>query len=295
MVFRICSVLWLVAGLLILPAGAARVRRPNPPKLQDVTITGTLAIVKADEFSVVADAKGGGKTWAVFTDPNTTYHATGTALADFLHPRLIVQFAADLDESGFVQDKIGELTIVSATPDHVPGVFSGEGATANPASAKAAVKAKGKPAATEGPTGFGKSAKAKIVGKVASFKEGHLTVQAGKRKVEVDLTEEPLIHVDLTEGTYASAGDKVVVHGKEAKGQGMCEAQRVEITFSQPLTNPKKKFAKAKPESHHSHHAAKASEFDDDAADADAAKNDASKKDAPAKDETSGNAGPKSK
>jgi hypothetical protein len=296
MVLRICFVPWLVTGLLVLPAWGWRPYRPPQPKFQDVTVTGTLAAVKAGEFSVVADAKGGGKSWEVFTDPNTTYHATGTALADFLHPRLTVQFAADMDSSGFVQDKVGELTIVSATPDHVAGVFPGEGATANSSPAKAAGKAKGKAAAADGPTGFGNSAKAKVVGKVTAYKDGRLVVQAGKRKVEVDLTEEPLIHVDLAEGTFASAGDKVVVHGKQVKGeQGICEAQRVEITFSQPLTNPKKKLAKAKPATHHSHSLAKDDEFSDEAADMGAAKSDASKKDAPARDEKSGDADPKSK
>jgi hypothetical protein len=289
-----------MAGLLILPAWAARPYRPNQPKFQNVTITGTLTAVKSGEFSVIADAKGGGQKWHVFTDPSTTYHATGTALADFLRPRLTVQFAADMDKSGFVEDKVGELTIVSATPDHVPGVFSGEGATANPAPAKPAGKGKDK-AAPAGTTGFDDSKKAKIVGKLAAVKDGHLVVLAGKRKIEVDLTEEPLIHVDLVEGTFASAGDKVVIHGKEVKGeQGICEAQRMEITFSQPLTNPKKKAAKAKPESHHSHHPIKDDELDDEAAGLDAVKDDAgkkdaAKKDAPAKEEKSRDADPKSK
>ena len=40
----------------------------------------------------------------------------------------MVQFAADIDDSGTGKDKLGELTIVSPTPDHVPGVFKGEGA-----------------------------------------------------------------------------------------------------------------------------------------------------------------------
>jgi hypothetical protein len=238
--------------------------------LQNITVTGTLETVKAGEFSVVADAKGGSKTWVVFTDPNTTYHATGTALADFLRPKLIVQFAADVDDSGAGKDKVGELTIVSPTPDHVSGVFPGEGATANPAPAKPAGKGKGKAAAPAGPSGFDNSTKAKVVGKVTSYKENRLIVQAGKRKVEVDLTDEPLIHVDLAEGTFASAGDKVVVHGKEVKGQqGACEAERVEITFSQPLTNPKKKLAKVKAESHHSHSVAKVDELNDAAANED--------------------------
>ena len=204
----------------------------------------------------------------------------------------MVQFAANLDDSGFVQDKVGELTIISATPDHLPGVFSGEGAPRpirRPA--KAAGTAKGKPAAADGPTGFGKSAKAKIVGKVTSFKDGHLTVQTGKRKVEVDLTEEPLIHVNLTEGTYASAGDKVVVHGKEAKGQGICEAQHVEITFS-TVDQPEEKFAKARriaslPPRGQRHVRQRGRRR--------CGETDASEKDAPSKDPTSGNAGPKSK
>jgi hypothetical protein len=303
MVLRICTVFWLVTGLLILPVGAWWYpRRPQTPKLQNVTVTGTLVSVKAGEFSVVADAKGGGKTWLVFTDPNTTYHATGTALADFLRPKLMVQFAADIDDSGVGKDKIGELTIVSPTADHVPGVFKEEGATANPAPPKAA--GKGKDKAPAGPTGFGDSNKAKIVGKVASYKENGLIVLAGKHKVAVDLTEEPLIHVDVVEGTFASAGDKVVIHGKEVKGNpGACEAEHVEITFSQPLTNPKKKVAKAKAESHHSHHPVKDDEVNDDVFSDDAAKDDASKKDVSkhdaakkdaAKDDKSGNADPKS-
>ncbi len=285
MFLRICSVLWLVTGLLILPVWAARPRHPQMPKLQNVTVTGTLVTVKAGEFSVVADNKGGGKTWVVFTDPNTIYHATGIALADFLRPKLTVQFAANIDDSGAGKDKLGELTIVSPTADHVSGVFPGEGATANPAPANAAGKGKGKAAAPAGPSGFDNSSKAKVVGKVASCKENRLIVQAGKRKIEVDLTEEPLIHVNVVEGTFASAGDKVVVHGKEVKGNpGACEAERVEITFSQPLTNPKRKLTKVKAESHHSHSVAKVNELNEDVFQGDAAK-----------DEKSGKTDPKSK
>jgi hypothetical protein len=305
MVLRICSLLWLVAGLLILPAWAARPYRPNQPRLQNVTVTGTMGTVNAGGFSVVADAKGGGTTWVVFTDPNTTFHATGTALADFLRPRLTVQFAADLDDKGTGKDKVGELTIVSPTSAHVPGVFKGEGAAANVATPDAAApKAAGKGKDKAAPAGkgwFENFGKAKVVGKVVSYKENRLIVAAGKRKVEVDLTDEPLIHVDVAEGTFASAGDKVVVKGKEVKGQqGACEAESVEITFSQPLTSPKKKLAKAKPESHHSHHVAKDDELSDDAAGEDVAKKDASKeiaakKDAPAKDEKFGDADLKSK
>jgi len=266
MVLRICSVLWLVTAVLILPVEAWWYPRRLPtPKLQNVTVTGTLVTVKAGEFSVAADAKGGGKTWLVVTDPNTTYHATGTALADFLRPKLMVQFAADVDESGAGKDKLGELTIVSPTADHVSGVFQGEGATANPAPPKAAGEGKGKAAAAAGPTGFDNSSKAKVVGKVISCKENRLIVLAGKRKVELDLTEEPLIHVDVVEGTFASAGDKVVIHGKEVKGKdGACEAQHVEITFSHPLTNPKKKAALAKTESHHTHKSAQGDELNED-------------------------------
>ena len=291
MVLRICSVVAIVTGLLILPAWAAgRPRRPQPPKLQDVTVTGTFGKIGAGGFSMVADGKGGGKTWVVYTGPATTYHATGTAVADFLRAKLVVQFAADVDESGESKDKVGELTIVSPTPEHVFGVFQGEGAKANPATpppAKPAAK-KGKAAAPAGPSGFDNSTKAKVVGRVTSIKENHLVVSAGKRKIQVDLTEEPVIHVDVAEATFATSGDKVVVHGKDVKGKpGTCEAGRVEITFSQPLTNPKKKLALAKTETHHSHKSASGDELKDDAstdaATAEASKDDA-KKDAPAKD-----------
>ena len=304
MALRICSVVWIVTGLLILPAWAGHPRRPSPPKLESVTITGTLGTRSAVQFSMVADAKGGGKSWLVYTNANTTYHATGTALAEFLRPRLVVQFAADVDESGASKDKIGELTIVSPTPDGF-GVFQGEGAKANPAPPPPPKggKAKGKVAAPAAPSGFGNSGKAKVVGKVISYKENRLIVAAGKRKIEVDLTEEPLIHVDVTEATFASNGDKVVVHGKDVKGKpGTCEAEQVEITYSQPLSNPKKRaiLAKAEAEAHHSHRSTKDDELTEDAASEDAskkdaAKDDAAKKDAPTKEEKPANADPKSK
>jgi hypothetical protein len=294
MVFRICSVVSIVTGLLILPAWAGRPRRPQQPKKQDVTVTGSFGKIEAGGFSMVADAKGGGKTWVVYTGPATTYHATGTAVADFLRAKLVVQFAADVDESGESKDKVGELTIVSPTPEHVFGVFQGEGAKANPATpppAKpAAKKDKDKAAAPAGPSGFDNSSKAKVVGRVTSFKENHLVVAAGKRKIQVDLTEEPVIHVDVAEASFATSGDKVVVHGKDVKGKpGTCEAGRVEITFSQPLTNAKKKLALAKTETHHSHKSAGDDELKDDAS-TDAATADTSKDDAAKKDDTKGDA-----
>jgi hypothetical protein len=305
MVLRICSVVAIVTGLLILPAWAGRPRRPQPPKMEDVTVTGTFGKIEAGGFSMVADAKGGGKTWIVYTGPATTYHATGTAVADFLRAKLVVQFAADVDESGESKDKLGELTIVSPTPEHVFGVFQGEGAKANPTTpppAKPAAK-KDKAAAPAGPSGVDNSSKAKVVGRVASFKENHMVVAAGKRKIQVDLTEEPVIHVDVADASFATNGDKVVVHGKDVKGKpGTCEAGRVEITFSQPLTNLKKKLAQAKAEAHHSHKSSSDNELKDDAStDAanaskdDAAKKDDAKKDAPAKDEKAADADAKAK
>jgi hypothetical protein len=292
MVLRICSVVGIVVGLLLVPAWAGYPRQ-HQPKLQNVTVTGTLGSLNAGGFSMVSDAKGGGKSWLVYTGSNTTYHATGTALADFLRAKLVVQFAADVDESGLSKDKVGELTIVSPTPDRVFGVFQGEGAKANPTTPPPAKKGgkKDKAAAPAGPSGFDNSSKAKIVGRVTSFKENHLVVTTGRRKIQVDLTDDPVIHVDLLEATFAADGDKVVVHGKEVKGKaGACEAEHVEITFSQPLTGPKKKLALAKPETHHSHKLAKDDELQDDAShDA------AAGKDLPAKEEKAASAGPESK
>jgi hypothetical protein len=261
-------------------------------------------VVRAGEFSVDAN----GKTWTVVTVPNTTCRATGTALPEFLRPKLVVQFAADVDESGASKDKVGELTIVSPSPDRAFGVFEGQGGSANsvpPPPPKGAGKQKGK-AAPAAAGGFDNSKKAKVVGKVVSFKENHMVVGAGKRHVEIDLTEEPLIHVDLSDGSLASTGDQVVVKGKEIQGKQVCEAQSVQITFAQPLSNPKKRLAlaKAERESHHSHKSTNDKELkDDDSSDdaagddakKDAAKDDAAKKDAPAKDEKPANADPKAK
>lgn len=195
------------------------------PKTEKVTINGSLTGASGNQMMVTSDAKGGSKQWVVMGGPMTHIEATGTAKVEFLRPGLVVQFEANLDAHNAATEKVGKLKVISTAPNYPAGIVAGN---------------------------LGKS---QVTGQLKSVHGTTLTVHAGTKTAQIELTDDPTIDVSMNDGTFASPGDKVTVKGKAVQGKSVCEAQDVKITFAVPLTGPTKKtplaHAEAKPVHHH--------------------------------------------
>ena len=223
-----CGMFLILAALAADSQGAQRWR---PPKPTPVAIDGTVEGVGRGMIWAVNDMDQ--RPWAIAPEPTTKILVTGTATIDFLKPKMLAQFNAQVDEKGVVKDKVGELTIVT------PG-------TANqPAPAPTKGKNGGKPAKTEKPAASEESASK--VGSVMGVHGHKVSVKAGGHMLQFELTEEAKINISVDFVAWAAKGDKIQAKGKSIPtSRGICYAEEVTITLAEPLTGGKKKVAPAK-------------------------------------------------
>jgi hypothetical protein len=183
-------------------------------KPDTVTIEGTIQTATSKQLQVT-DNKG--KKWTILGHKGTKLTITGTANPEFLHPDLTLQFTASVDDKNAVKDKVGELTVVTASEENKPGIE--------------AEAAAGDKAATR---------TAKITGKLTACHGKKLTVHAGAHTLQVELTDSPKINVSFSDGSVISHGDKVEVQGQAVQNKGVCTADDVKVTLAQPLNGTKK-------------------------------------------------------
>jgi hypothetical protein len=228
---------------------------------QSVNVTGTIEQLSANSMTVV-DSKN--QTWQVQSTNETKMQLTGTADADFLKKDLVVEFTADLDAQGKGTSDVDKLSIVTASRDKI-GVF---------ASGKPVPKAKGiQPGAHS------------VVGHVKSFRDDVLIVHAGAFTVQVTLTDDPKIKVDMANLSYAAEGDKVTIRGltfpkqltmaqrmrqnqpnaqeQQSSGPKVVQAQDVKVELSETLTGGKKRATAKAATSSKSKTTSKAKQEDD--------------------------------
>ena len=198
-------------------------RGEQKPKLDSVSIEGTITSEASSGILVAANGKGGSKSWTVVRGPMTRIHVTGTAKPEFLHAGLVVQFEAPLDTHNAGTEKIRQLRVVSPSPDNPQGIVPGTGLNS------------------------------KVTGQLKAVHGSTLVLHAGTKTAEVELADEPTIDIAVADGTLASPGDKISVKGKAIHGKGICQADDVKITLALPLTGtPKKTLAShAEPKTHH--------------------------------------------
>ena len=191
-----------------------------------VDISGTIQAMAVGRIQILSDSN---ENWMIALSPKTKVQVTGEASADILRPGMFVQLKAEVDKRGVAADKIEELTIITPSQQKPPGVFhqpGGEGVN---------------------PDGFpaGKAAaggSATVRGKIASYKRNKLQIQVDRGTVLCELSENPKIHLDLTDYSMARKGDKIKAQClKMAGSTGPVQAMQVKIDLAGPLGEKKKK------------------------------------------------------
>ncbi len=183
---------------------------------------------------------------------NTTVHVTGTAKVDVIGPGTFISFVAEVDKRrSEVQDKVGRLTIFTPSAERPLGAFPGGAAgAALGANAFEANPAALPPAADAGPP----VETFEIVGQIKGIdKSGKLMLfvpnQYFKPAVEIELAEEPEIHLDLSGPAmlrFVKPGDKVQARGRQV-APNVTQVTELTVELAEPLTTVKPKDPKKKP------------------------------------------------
>jgi hypothetical protein len=248
-----------LAFVLLLPLVAVgqygRNRGQQQPKPVDVK--GTIARLGGGQIMVKGDEP---RPTLVQVVQMTKVRLVGTANADYIQPRLFVEFVADLDKTGTAQKDVEQLTVCSPSADRGAGLFpEGEaGKKDKDADADAGAKPKKKPKGKKdadadaggGDAMFGagstKPAQVKLPavctvrGLIKSLHGNKVTVAAGRASVKATLAETPTIDVDMADLRAAQAGDSITVSG-ERLPNGIVVAETVRIDCANPLQGSKKR------------------------------------------------------
>ncbi len=182
-------------------------------------------------------------------------HVTGNANADFLHPGLTVEFKADIDSHGVAKEKVSELKIITPSAHNPPGLFPPDSGTDEKGDAvdnkptkpaKRVAASKGAKAGAITPGSY------RIVGRLTADHGETLSVQAGRYKVSLKLSDEPTIDVDLSDLSLVAKGDRLSAKGIKVMRGGIAvglKAKEVTVELAEPLAGTKKKGTTAKPKS----------------------------------------------
>ena len=132
-----------VLGLLIISLfaadGRAQLYRLRRRPVQSIPIEGK--VIKATRAQIAMVEDKGNKPWLVTLLPVTKILVSGTAKLDYLKAGLIIEFKADFDGKN-VKDKVGDLTIVTLSPEKSLGAYpEGGGAAADKAPRKSPPRA----------------------------------------------------------------------------------------------------------------------------------------------------------
>jgi hypothetical protein len=214
----------------------------------ETTINGTVAGAIRGSLAVLDDK---GQRWQVFVPPMAKVQVTGVATADYLRSGLFVEFKADVDEHGTAKEKVGELAIVTLSPERQPGLYPPEVAGEQPIAAvdgvepdrmgKAGKPAK-RPASKGGATSAITAGSYRVVGKLTTGRGGKCAVQTGRGMVMFELTEQPVVTLNVSDYTIATQGAKASIKGVAMPGRaGILRANDVKIELSEPVAGMKKK------------------------------------------------------
>ena len=245
MFFRLVLVASFGLGFFTsLQAQGVRLPQNRQPvaQTQPVDLQGVLENMGSSGLTMVDN----NQTWRVFVPQNAKVQVTGTAEVDFLRSGLGVEFEATVDDRGTIQERVGELTIVTLSRKKPMGVFPanavgdaqdgfGVGVEADLGNANKKPHKRAKVGKTVAGT-------YRIVGRLAVGRGGKLSVHAGRGMFQIELAEQPTISVDVAHCNIARKGDKISVQGISMPARpGLAQAQVVNIVLSEPLTGIKKK------------------------------------------------------
>jgi len=202
-----------------------------------------------------------GQPWMLQVTRESTVHVTGTAKPDVLSTGGFISFVAKVDKrQSRIEDKVGKVILFTLSPERPLGAFPsqrglGDGAAAEPFGAD---QPGGEPAAREKPNRRKEEGPTvqefEIVGRIAGIdKTGKIRVFAPnnyfRTPVQIELTEEPEIELDLTGPTMlslAKIGDKVLGRGSQV-APNLVRLRELTIELAEPFTTVKPKQARKKP------------------------------------------------
>jgi hypothetical protein len=200
----------LFASALVTPATAWGQGRDR--QLPTVNVKGTIQGREANVFKVQTEAE---EVYLIAVDPKTTkVTVTGEAERGVLKPGMLVRFNAALTNKGIGTADVEELTIFTMYEGASIGAFA------------------------EGDGFF-------VAGQIKSVKDRRVTVIAGKDQVQINLSEEPKIGVDVNDYSVARLGDTIELTGKLGS-PGHVLATEMSIKLVEPLTTEKPKRARTK-------------------------------------------------
>jgi hypothetical protein len=246
MLTRVVSVVAAISGLaaaLTSAKGYAAVipHTPHQAQYADKTIEGTVEAVARGEMRVVAGRNQ--REWLVVFQPLTKVLVKAKAEVSYLKAGQTVEFYAELDAEDVAKEKLAELSVVTLRAEDKSGIFPPDSKPVNAADPQGD-KQRGKHGRKRGVlTHVG----SRVVGRSTSRKDNKLTVQADKRKVQIELSDLPVINVSLPDATLIVPGSSVVVHGKAVPGKPLCQADDVQVTSSRILKGKGKRTAAKKP------------------------------------------------
>jgi hypothetical protein len=208
---------------------------------------------------VVIDDKN--QTWQIAVPTTAQLHILGTANADCLRNGMLIEFTAEIDDHGALKEKIGELTVISPSPDKQMGLFPADAADEkkedpavepNDNRAKKSVKSAKHPGGKTAGAGAVPAGSYRIVGRLVAGRNGKLSIHVGRGTMPLELTEQPTVNLDISDFSGVSKGDKIKVKGVMMTARpGMAQATEVTIELSQPLTGTTRKMPAAKSDAKH--------------------------------------------
>jgi hypothetical protein len=217
-----------------------------------------------------------GQAYLLQLAEKTEVHVVGTAKADVLSRGSFISFFAEVNKhESEVQEKIGELTLFTPSPQRPLGAFPGGRPAAgdqpfgeNPLAPGGGLQAPGAeqpPPARKARTRRRRAAAQdedagppvetfEIVGRINAIdRSGEITVYAPnpyfKPAVEIELTEDPLIHLDLAGARalfMARPGDRVQVRGQQI-APNVVRLSELTVDLAQPFTTVPANDAEKKP------------------------------------------------
>ena len=184
---------------------------------------------KNDEVYVAAERGG-------------NFSFVGNADASWLRPGMIVKFTSRFKTNGQAESPVGQLAVVTLDKDTKlgakakvrlgrKGLFSTE-----PTEQKARRKKK-RPV---GPT-------LDVVGRITKIRAGKIQIATGRVVVQIQLTQDARINVDVADPRWIQLGDAVSVEGWHLPGNDKrIMARKMIVKAAKPLTGNKRKPKRSK-------------------------------------------------
>ncbi len=214
-----------VLFLAIRPAEAQINRSPYGVKLKQgfaqqalekFAGAGTIAAIEPGRILMVTNFNEKCLIWLM---PQTKIITTGEARQEFLHPGLLVEFKAELDKHRNVTGTIEQLTLISASPEKIPGIFPLDGDQTDSSGGQTS------------PAGL-----CTVVGRIAALHNNTLQVNVGHGTLLAELSPNAKIRLEINDYSMARKGDKITVSGMKMRGAAnQVQALQVKIELAEAL------------------------------------------------------------